>query len=222
MVGKEIATQAMTILKKNKFTSPSEEIIATIEAIILKINGEIVELYFHLDNVTDFIQHIDSIIRACDETLISRDSYRRLAKAVPNLIREHVIEKRRNEITKMMNTLISIKLFNIHNINFNDDDDENRQDINGIEFNDNDVGNGAYRSIVLLLDIIVPILTASTPPTLKIGDKINIRLSGDGRNVGRKQKHVMITMCILNEEEAVLNPAHQYRYIYTVNFYYYI
>ncbi|PKK69179.1 hypothetical protein RhiirC2_781318 [Rhizophagus irregularis] len=69
MVGKEIATQIMSILKKNKFTSPFE-IIATIEAMILKINGEIVELFD----------------RACDETC---DSYRRLAKAVPNLIREH-------------------------------------------------------------------------------------------------------------------------------------
>jgi hypothetical protein len=54
-------------------------------------------------------------------------------------------------------------------------------------------------------------LTKSTPPVLKVGDKIDIRLSGDGRNVGRKQKHVMLTMCILNEGEAVLNPTHQYR-----------
>ncbi|POG60082.1 uncharacterized protein OCT59_015666 [Rhizophagus irregularis] len=94
MIGKEIATQTLTILKENKFTSSSEEIIASLEAIILKINGEIVELNFHSDNITDFTQHLDSIIRACDETLISRDSYRRLAKAVPNLIREYVIEKR--------------------------------------------------------------------------------------------------------------------------------
>ena len=54
-------------------------------------------------------------------------------------------------------------------------------------------------------------LTTSTLPILKDGDKINIRLSGDGRNVGRKQKHVMLTMCILNEGKAVLNPNHQYR-----------
>ena len=43
---------------------------------------------------------------------------------------------------------------------------------------------------------------------LKVGDKINIKLGGDRRNVGRKQKHVMLTMCILNEGEAVLNPTH--------------
>ena len=82
------------------------------------------------------------------------------------------------------------------------------------------MGNGTYRSIIALLNIIVPILITSTPPVLKVGDKINIRLNGDRRNVGRKQKHVMLTMCILNEKEAVLNPAHQYRYfIYVVNFY---
>ena len=45
MVGKDIAAQTLTILKENKFTSASEEIIA-IEAIILKINDEVVEFHF--------------------------------------------------------------------------------------------------------------------------------------------------------------------------------
>jgi hypothetical protein len=73
------------------------------------------------------------------------------------------------------------------------------------------VEKGVYRSITSLLDIIVPILTSTTPPILKDGDKINIKLGGDGRNVGRKQKHVMLTMCILNKGESVLSPTHQYR-----------
>ncbi|GBB89462.1 hypothetical protein RclHR1_16150003 [Rhizophagus clarus] len=97
MVREGIATQTLTILKENKFTSSSEEIIARLEAIILGINGEIVELNFRSDNIADFTQRLDSIIRAYDEALISRDSY---CKAIPNLIREHVIEKHRNEITK--------------------------------------------------------------------------------------------------------------------------
>jgi hypothetical protein len=219
MVEKEIATQTLMILKNNKFITSSEEIIATIEAIVLKINGEVIELHFCSDNITDYIQHLDSIIRACDETLISRDVYRRLAKAIPNLVREYIIEKRRNEITKTMKNLIPIKPFNIHNVILDgNDNNENQQDISEIEFNDDEVGNGAYRSTISLLDIIVPILITSTPPVLKVGDKINIRFSGDGRNVRRKQKHVMLTMCILNEGEAVLNPAHQYRYYVYVMF----
>jgi hypothetical protein len=95
MVGKDIAAQTTTIFEENRFTSTSGEIIATIESIILKINGEIVELHFNLNNVVnDNIKYLDSIVRACDETLISRDGYHRLAQAIPNLTREHIIEKR--------------------------------------------------------------------------------------------------------------------------------
>jgi hypothetical protein len=211
MVGKDIAAQTSDIFKKNKFISASEEIIATIDSIILKINGEVVELHFSSNDVNNTKQHLDSIIRACDETLISRDGYRRLAQVIPNLIREHAIEKHRNEITKSMSALVPINTFDIYSAN-NDDDDENQQEISDIEFDDNEVGNSAYRSIISLLNVIVPILTTSTPPILKVGDKINLKLSGDGRNMGRKQKHVMLTVCILNEGEAVLDPARQYRY----------
>ncbi|GES72684.1 hypothetical protein GLOIN_2v1847779 [Rhizophagus clarus] len=93
MVREGIATQTLTILKENKFTSSSEEIIARLEAIILGINGEIVELNFRSDNIADFTQRLDSIIRAYDEALISRDSY---CKAIPNLIREHINIKLRS------------------------------------------------------------------------------------------------------------------------------
>jgi len=212
MVGKDIATQTMTIFKENRFMSASEEIIASVESIILRINDEIVELHFDFNNVTDNnIKHLDSIVRACDETLISRDGYRRLAQAIPSLTREYIIEKRRNEITKSMKILVPIKSFNISINDDSNNGDESQQNISDVEFDDEEVGNGAYRSIISLLDIIVPILTTSTSPILKVGDKINIRISGDGRNVGRKQKHVMLTICILNEGEMVLNPTHQYR-----------
>src|SRR5438045_818281 len=53
MVGKDIAAQTMKILKENRFTSTSEEIIATVESIILRINGEIVELHFDFNNAAD-------------------------------------------------------------------------------------------------------------------------------------------------------------------------
>ncbi|PKY59254.1 hypothetical protein RhiirA4_514775 [Rhizophagus irregularis] len=165
---------------------------------------------FLISKSDDDIKHLDSIVRACDETLISRDGYRRLAQAIPNLTREHVIEKRRNEITKSMKILVPIKSFNICSAAINNYGDESQQNISEVEFDDEEVGNGAYHSITSLLDIIVPILATSTSPVLKIGNKINIRISGDGRNVGRKQKHVMLTMCILNEGEMVLNPTHQY------------
>lgn len=43
----------MKILKENRFTSTSEEIIATVESIILRINSEIVELHFDFNNAAD-------------------------------------------------------------------------------------------------------------------------------------------------------------------------
>ncbi|POG68813.1 hypothetical protein GLOIN_2v1777777 [Rhizophagus irregularis DAOM 181602=DAOM 197198] len=211
IVGKDIATQTMKILKENRFIFTSEEIIATVESIILRINSEIVELHFDFNNTADDdIKHLDSIVRACDETLISRDGYRRLAQAIPNLTREHVIEKRQNEITKSIKILVPIKSFNICSAAINNYGDESQQNISEVEFDDEEVGNGAYHSTTSLLDIIVPILATSTSPVLKIGNKINIRISENGRNVRCKQKHVMLTMCILNEGEMVLNPTHQY------------
>ncbi|PKC13608.1 hypothetical protein RhiirA5_410390 [Rhizophagus irregularis] len=171
MVGKDIATQTLTILNKNKFISPSEEIIATIESIIL------VELHFDSgDTTADNIQHLDSIVRACDETLISRNGYQKLAQAVPNLIREHAI-------TLIMKALVPIKTLIL-----------------------------IFLLLMVMMMKISKILLKLNLMMMKItfGDKINIKLSGDGRNVGHKQKYVMLIMCILNEGEAVLNPSHQY------------
>ncbi|PKK70817.1 hypothetical protein RhiirC2_779202 [Rhizophagus irregularis] len=85
-----------------------------------------------------------------------------------------------------MKVILPIKSFDTHSVTINDDDngDESQQDISEIEFEE-EVGN--------------------------VGDRISIRLSEDGRNVERKQKLVMLTRCILNEGEAVLNPNHRYR-----------
>ncbi|CAG8760426.1 16059_t:CDS:2, partial [Racocetra persica] len=43
------------------------------------------------------------------------------------------------------------------------------------------------------------VLTTSDPIILYSGDKINIKIGGDGRNVGRKQSHIILAISILNE-----------------------
>ncbi|PKY48413.1 hypothetical protein RhiirA4_464003 [Rhizophagus irregularis] len=53
-----------------------------------------------------------------------------------------------------MKALVPIKIFNIDISTF-DGDDENQQNIIETEFNDDEVGNGAYRSILSLLDIYI-------------------------------------------------------------------
>ena len=74
-----------------------------------------------------------------------------------------------------------------------------------------EIGNGVYRSIRNLLQIFIPIWNKSNPPTLQPGNTVYLKLGGDGRNVGRKQNHVMITIYLLNERDEVLKPDHQYR-----------
>ncbi|PKK76576.1 hypothetical protein RhiirC2_772307 [Rhizophagus irregularis] len=73
-----------------------------------------------------------------------------------------------------------------------------------------EIGNGVYRSIRNLLQIFIPIWNKSNLPTLQPGNTVYLKLGGDGRNVGRKQNHVMITICLLNERDEVLKPDHQY------------
>ncbi|RHZ87829.1 hypothetical protein Glove_30g8 [Diversispora epigaea] len=88
------------------------------------------------------------------------------------------------------------------------DEDYNNSD--GILVDEHEIGNGAYQSIKSLLQILIPIWKNSNPPVLQIGDIIKLKLGGDRRNVGRKQNHVMMTICLLNEKDNVLKPDHQY------------
>ncbi|CAG8756474.1 11175_t:CDS:1, partial [Cetraspora pellucida] len=72
------------------------------------------------------------------------------------------------------------------------------------------IKNGAYRTIKSILIVLVPIWKQSFSPILLLGDTIKLKLGGDGHNVGRKQNHIMITICLLNEGKKVLKPDHQY------------
>ncbi|RIA79913.1 hypothetical protein C1645_839650 [Glomus cerebriforme] len=47
-------------------------------------------------------------------------------------------------------------------------------------------------------------------PIITSEDTLYIKLSGDGQNVGRKQNHVMVTFCLLNEGNEVLKLNHQF------------
>ena len=115
---------------------------------------------------------------------------------MPDLFREYLVANRRNEINDLINTQIHVEIFNI-----NQDDMGN-----------DEVENGAYRSLSTLLKILIPIWKAGENPIIIPGDTLYIKLGGDGRNVGRKQNHVMVTFCLLNERDEVLKPDHQFRY----------
>jgi hypothetical protein len=158
---------------------------------------------------------LDAYVRACDEALLGRDGYRRLAAVEARLIREYQVAQRRIEITKLINEQIPIGTINLDKeLNQQpilDDGEEHQGNPDGIMVDEQEIGNGVYRSIRNLLQIFIPIWNRSNPPTLQPGNTVYLKLGGDGRNVGRKQNHVMITICLLNEKDEVLKPDHQYR-----------
>src|SRR5881275_2437033 len=64
-----------------------------------------------------------------------------------------------------------------------------------------------------LFKTLIPIWKGGENPIIISGDTFYIKLGGDEQNVGRKQNHVMVTFCLLNEGEEVLKPDHQFRYV---------
>lgn len=180
----------------------------SIHNIELDFNGEIVNLIYKKDIEP---KKLDAIVCACDESLLARDGYRHLAAVESHLIREYRIEEHRNYITNIINKKIRIGTFNINNNQLNNIDfDISNQSDEGILVKETEIGSGAYRSISTLLETLIPIWKNTSPPILKEGDTIILKIGCDGRNVGRKLNHVMFTFCLLNEKENVLKPDNQY------------
>ena len=112
---------------------------------------------------------------------------------------------------------IPIEIFNI-DCKINDQlsvDDNFNEYIGDILVDNYEVGNGSFRSLFTLLKVLLPIWKAGRNPVIIPGDTLYIKLGGDGRNVGRKQNHI-ITFCLLNEGNKVLKPNHQFRYVFHI------
>lgn len=173
---------------------------------LVNFDHEIINLNYQPFNKKIELSKLDAIVRACDESLLSRDGYRRLAAVEPQLIREHHVAARRIEITDLINKAVNIITFNVgSNIN-----SQPRIQGEGAVFDQCEIENGVYRSIRSILTILLPIWKQSSPPILIPGDTIKLKLGGDGRNVGQKQNHIMMTVCLLNEGRKVLEPNNQY------------
>ncbi|GES79267.1 hypothetical protein GLOIN_2v1792490 [Rhizophagus clarus] len=94
------------------------------------------------------------------------------------------------------------------------------QDLPQIHINDSEIinnlqqsiGKGGQRNIINILKYLIPGLLNRnvldiTNPT------IHLRISGDGRNVGRKVKQVMVTCSILNDFDNIYRPENYYTII---------
>ncbi|RHZ63516.1 hypothetical protein Glove_329g9 [Diversispora epigaea] len=209
-LGRESEKIIKSLIEKHQITIKKNQPIVSLRKIELDYNSETIILNYELQK--NNFNKMDAIIRACDESLLSRDGYRRLAAVESCLIREYLIANRRVEITNLINEKIRINTFNINknedsyeNLNISE---ENNENIDNIMVDDIEIGNGVYRSIYTLLQNLIKIWKQSS--FINPGDILKLKLGGDGRNVGRKQSHVMLTFCLLNKGEEVLKPENQY------------
>ncbi len=202
--GKDSEQELSSLIKKYRMITETGQPIVYVCNIELDFNSETINMSYQYN--IEF-RKLDAIVRACDESLLARDGYHQLSAVECYLIREYHIEKHRIEITNTMNNKIRIGTFSIDN---SIDDFDILEQYEGILVEETEIGNGAYRSIQTLLKVLISVWKNTFPPILNQGDTIKLKIGGDGRNVGRKQKHVMMTFCLLNEKKEVLKPDHQY------------
>jgi hypothetical protein len=143
-----------------------------------------------------------SVVQAIDLNYISRGGYQALAAVEPNLQHEWAVSEQRLKITTEMNQKIPITFINLP---FDFTEYSNSESIEIIQ----NIKKGGTRSVKNILKYIVPVLISNE--ILNINDStIHLRVSGDGRNVGRKIKHVMLTIAILNDIQNIHKPNHHY------------
>ncbi|PKC59395.1 hypothetical protein RhiirA1_469493 [Rhizophagus irregularis] len=192
--GSDVQKAVNQLIVKHKLTNSSGQPIVYIRCIELDYKENQIYVKFKDSNPATTQTRLDAVVRVCDEALLCRDGYQHLAAVVPFLFREYLVADRRNEINKLINTQIPIEIFSIDReindlSNINDNLDDHTSDILVIDHHE--IGNGAFRPLLTLLNVLIPIWKSGEKPIIKPGDTLYIKLGGDGRNVSRKQNHYL-------------------------------
>ncbi|CAG8744050.1 1260_t:CDS:2, partial [Gigaspora rosea] len=175
---KKFGSQARELLESTSQNYYSKDDDISIKAIDYSINNYDFHIDFGKEDLIKTKQHQLAIVQALDKAKVSRDSYRQIAAVNPTIPREEVEEDSADTDT---DSEIEEEMIDVNNI---------------VEI----AGIGAQCSIKDLLNYIISYLEQSN--ILKCNDPVvHLRISGDSRNVGRKIKHVMVTIMILNDIE---------------------
>ncbi|CAG8735342.1 37031_t:CDS:2 [Gigaspora margarita] len=153
-------------------------------------------------------QKEESVCRIQDERQVSLNTYSNLVAIEPHLPRVWAISERRKQIIQNIAKLVSISIIDIQ-IQAQVDPIE-ESDITEIDIVENVVQltrKCGYRSIINILKFII--LKLIEKKILNFSN-ISIRISGDGCNVDRKVKHVLITFNIIDNLANIHKPKHHY------------
>ncbi|RHZ88040.1 hypothetical protein Glove_26g269 [Diversispora epigaea] len=147
----DIYSNSKSLFNSHNFSNIS------LDSLRFNIQDQFIKINFsNFNNELKSDIYLDSILCACDESLISRDGYRQLAAVQLSLEREY---------QNNLNTFL----------------DENEE----VFINSDQIGNGSVRSLIGLLITLISDLTEGNNPILQNNDIIKIKLSGDGRQIGR-------------------------------------
>ncbi|KAF0474577.1 hypothetical protein F8M41_024724 [Gigaspora margarita] len=165
--------------KQSIYIESKDANIVKLELAKLKIaNQEITLDYQHKNENKQ--QYYCSLVWICNETLISHNGYRKFAAINSNIVREYLLEQQHKKINNQMKQYLPIVLFNINQIlEFEENITENVAEID-IDLNNSKIENAVYWSIKSLLTVLVLALTTSNIVVLHFGNKINIKIGGDG------------------------------------------
>ncbi|GES96184.1 hypothetical protein GLOIN_2v1521868 [Rhizophagus clarus] len=139
-----------------------------------------------LDRVEE-TKKIEAIVKSLDKGHISREAYRSLAR-IEDLPREKVVYDMRQKINVEVKKKVPITLVDLSQPSVFEPITEEPDIIDG----------------AIILNMLVRISWKRRRSIL------HIRISGDGHNVGRKLKHVMITMTLLNDLDGLQKPDNHY------------
>lgn len=179
------------------------------------VNQTEYQINFEDKNQSDKNNRIQSIVKAVNYGQISRDSYHDLAATDYHIECTYSVFNKWIEITNYINQIIKFSIidmkekYNLKNIKSEEPDITDIDiikkitDTMGIFFK---VQKIFYAILYLICK--KKILNKSDPI-------IHLRISGDGWNVGRKIKHIMVTFMILNYK----SKCHNADYHYTVALY---
>ncbi|RIB27053.1 hypothetical protein C2G38_2261358 [Gigaspora rosea] len=167
------------------------------------------ENFFH-PNDSIVLKQAKFEINNCTLISIMEKAYRSLAKLDKSLIRAGAIYDMRQEITHKVNEKIPISLVDIDQPTIFEPITE-EADITDPTIVSNvvtSIRKGGHRRITDILNYIIPLYVQKE--VLKPDSTLYLRISGDGRNVGKKAKHVMLTVVLLNNLDKLHKPESHY------------
>ncbi|CAG8774439.1 24060_t:CDS:2, partial [Gigaspora margarita] len=136
-------------------------------------------------------QNIDAFVNIIDKGLISCDTYRDLTALEAELLQEYNVANEMSENTPIFVLDIKNSSFTTNDTSHIIDKDIEKEMLQY-------VGKVGYRPITNILVFIIPDLVKKNILN-KNNPIVHLRISGDGQNVGKKIKYMMITCTILDD-----------------------